>query len=611
MSDTPLGGWWKAKDGKWYPPETHPDHASNIAQQDRSGPPAEGWWQASDGNWYPPETHPEHLANGAGTAIEADSVEAAPATTGADPFAAAGSETVVAPTDAVADVPPLDAAANAGGPFDLTPSEPTATEPAVSGPTVTGPSTPTLPSLPTPGAVPAAGTPADPPVEIDLTDDTTSGGTSDQVTPLPVPGSGLPAMSTPPVDAAAAGAGAAAARASSRRGTFDLVPPEEEPVVAPPPVPGRSLFGGTAPSTAEEPASAATAAASTPTAAPPSSAPRPGAAAVGAVAGGAVVAAAAGAAGADTVPGAPPSPDDAPSAPGSPDAGGPFVTPEYPEPSASPDEGGEPPKDRRKLLLIAGGAAAALLLVVLGAMFFLGGGEDDAEQASGTTAAPTTAASDAEQASTTTTEATTTTEGASSTTAAPASTVPVEIPRQASGTGTATVDAGREVSEPYLALITHDGPGNVAVDLMGADGQVAQQLVGPGVSGQYLGVVPVNFADGASFRSVRFTGDGPWAVTFAVPASAPTAPTTKGTPYRSEGDRVVAFDATASTRLQVDCAECTSPLEVVAWSPETATQPKPLKVEGDVVVVPAGTATLQITAPGAAGTMPAWSITPG
>ena len=49
MSDIPRGSsWWKASDGKWYPPELHPD-----AER------PEGWWLASDGNWYPPDTHPD------------------------------------------------------------------------------------------------------------------------------------------------------------------------------------------------------------------------------------------------------------------------------------------------------------------------------------------------------------------------------------------------------------------------------------------------------------------------------------------------------------------------------------------------------------------------
>ena len=46
-------GWWVASDGKWYPPETHPD------AQAAAGPPQPGWWIASDGNWYPQETRPD------------------------------------------------------------------------------------------------------------------------------------------------------------------------------------------------------------------------------------------------------------------------------------------------------------------------------------------------------------------------------------------------------------------------------------------------------------------------------------------------------------------------------------------------------------------------
>ena len=36
MSDAPQGGWWKAKDGKWYPPETHPDHNASPGAAGRS-----------------------------------------------------------------------------------------------------------------------------------------------------------------------------------------------------------------------------------------------------------------------------------------------------------------------------------------------------------------------------------------------------------------------------------------------------------------------------------------------------------------------------------------------------------------------------------------------
>ncbi len=46
MSEVPGGpGWWRATDGRWYPPGTHPAARA-------------GWWMASDGQWYPPWSHP-------------------------------------------------------------------------------------------------------------------------------------------------------------------------------------------------------------------------------------------------------------------------------------------------------------------------------------------------------------------------------------------------------------------------------------------------------------------------------------------------------------------------------------------------------------------------
>lgn len=56
MSDISRGpGWWRASDGRWYPPETHPNYRRPSTQS-----PGPGWWIASDGNWYPPETHPDN-----------------------------------------------------------------------------------------------------------------------------------------------------------------------------------------------------------------------------------------------------------------------------------------------------------------------------------------------------------------------------------------------------------------------------------------------------------------------------------------------------------------------------------------------------------------------
>lgn len=47
MDGPPGPGWWRASDGRWYPPETHPEASKRP-----------GWFRASDGNWYPPGTTP-------------------------------------------------------------------------------------------------------------------------------------------------------------------------------------------------------------------------------------------------------------------------------------------------------------------------------------------------------------------------------------------------------------------------------------------------------------------------------------------------------------------------------------------------------------------------
>ena len=69
MSDVSQGdGWWEAKDGKWYPPERHPDYkapaqvVAPVAPTPEPPPSLEGdgWWKASDGNWYAPERHPSY-----------------------------------------------------------------------------------------------------------------------------------------------------------------------------------------------------------------------------------------------------------------------------------------------------------------------------------------------------------------------------------------------------------------------------------------------------------------------------------------------------------------------------------------------------------------------
>jgi hypothetical protein len=48
VSDTPIDGWWRAKDGRWYPPETHPRVASGPVA------PPPGWVRRADGTWGPP-----------------------------------------------------------------------------------------------------------------------------------------------------------------------------------------------------------------------------------------------------------------------------------------------------------------------------------------------------------------------------------------------------------------------------------------------------------------------------------------------------------------------------------------------------------------------------
>src|SRR5262245_10048365 len=41
MSDSSQGpGWWQASDGKWYPPESHPDHAGQATSADPGADPS-------------------------------------------------------------------------------------------------------------------------------------------------------------------------------------------------------------------------------------------------------------------------------------------------------------------------------------------------------------------------------------------------------------------------------------------------------------------------------------------------------------------------------------------------------------------------------------------
>ena len=62
MSDVSQGpDWWFATDGKWYPPERHPNYRAPTSPPPvRDAPPGPGWWKATDGQWYPPERHPSY-----------------------------------------------------------------------------------------------------------------------------------------------------------------------------------------------------------------------------------------------------------------------------------------------------------------------------------------------------------------------------------------------------------------------------------------------------------------------------------------------------------------------------------------------------------------------
>ncbi len=67
-------GWWQASDGKWYPPDQHPSRAAStlpVPPAPPSVPSASahppGWWQASDGRWYPPQPGPSQPAAAPGS----------------------------------------------------------------------------------------------------------------------------------------------------------------------------------------------------------------------------------------------------------------------------------------------------------------------------------------------------------------------------------------------------------------------------------------------------------------------------------------------------------------------------------------------------------------
>lgn len=563
MSDTPQGGWWKAKDGKWYPPETHPDYATIATTDVPSGPPAAGWWQANDGNWYPPETHPDQ------TAVE-DEVVYDLTDNGAVPSA---SMTV-----------PANGSVNGHAP---TPSYSAADYPSIDEPPAAEPPRADLPAYDQPTYdQPAADQPAAdlPPADLPAA--------------APNPFAPIPEPTEPPPSSV-----------PSSGGLFNLTP-EDAAVDESPPTSTWGALGGQA--AAERPAETTPGGWGTPTAQPetvdPAASPDSGN--WGQIEDAVVV---------ETPPHTPtpvPTAGDDPDAPlpgwrkggdghwyppgQEPPAARANVFPAMPRTPEPTGPGGPtgvaaaaaPSGSRRRLPLILGAVAVVALLAVGG--FLLFGGGDDPE--------PT-----AELAATTTTASTTTEAPASTTTVTVA---PVEPPGQASGTGSAVVAVDRTVTEPYLALVTHDGPGSFSMALLDANGNVVQEPMDEPASGDYLGVVPVNFVTGQPFTAVRVEGEGPWAVTFAVVESAPDAATTPGSTYNGKGDQVVRFAVTEETRVALACTNCDPSLSVTAWSGSGAPGER-LEIDGGTAVIPADTAYLQVTARGnPALATPNWTLTP-
>jgi hypothetical protein len=230
---------------------------------------------------------------------------------------------------------------------------------------------------------------------------------------------------------------------------------------------------------------------------------------------------------------------------------------------------------------------------------FGGGDGDDDETATTTEDAPATSAP-ATSAPTTTAVTTTNTKTSASS----------EPPGQVSGTGSAVVGVGRTVTEPLLALATHDGPGVFVLSFVGPDGAVVQQPMGAGVEGTYLGVLPVNFVADQPFDAVRVEGEGPWAVTFAVVQSAPVLPATPGQVYEGSGDAVLQLSVASDLAVALTCAGCGDPLAVVAY--DGAGGAGDVLTDGSAsITVPAGTQLLQVSArPTPGGASPTWTLTP-
>lgn len=100
VSDTPIDGWWRAKDGRWYPPETHPAVARGPVA------PPKGWRRRPDGTWGP-ETDASPAPAEAFLPLESTMSTAASTTAGGADFSHLN-QAPFAPRPPVATTPPAD-----------------------------------------------------------------------------------------------------------------------------------------------------------------------------------------------------------------------------------------------------------------------------------------------------------------------------------------------------------------------------------------------------------------------------------------------------------------------------------------------------------------------
>lgn len=553
MSDTPQGGWWQANDGKWYPPETHPDHVPSADDDLAAGPPAAGWWQASDGNWYPPETHPDHSAPATiDLTSSSDPVSASPGAAEWDAAWADESDTVQQGVSwhSPAGQGGVEAGRTESGLWDLTPPG--------SVDTIAHAGSDTAEPMASSALAPEVQEIADPAPSVFDVQPTVA-------TPDPAAESWTPTPTAEPVEAA----------------SF-APPPIPDSTVAPSAPP--PLFGAP-----DVPQTRVSEWLEEPTPLPVDEATSPAFTAQPAV---------------DDpdapLPGWHKGADGAwyPPNQEAPSGGGVFprsapspIPPADPNPAAAPTKAPKAPKapgSGPRVGFIAAGAAVVLIAAAVVLFTVLGGGGSDDETAevepTTTTAPPTTEAIP--------------------TTVAPDPSTPT--PPQSVGTGSDTVDMGRVVTEQYLALITHEGAGPFALSLLGPDSQVSQQLVSE-AEGQFLGVFLVNPELDQAFSRLQVQAAGSWAVTFAPVSTAPQLTTLPGESYDGTGDEVVGMFVDTDLTMQIQCPDCTSPLTVTAWGEGVETvEPTEIDVDGEFSVRP-GTTAVQVDVP-SGGPPPRWTL---